>query len=163
MRINDIAFLAIRLLAIYLFIQAASLLPSSISMLVGQANSQDPSMISNIALGALASGLMIVVVSGILWTGSGWLANYMTKGLHERTETKEELNPRNLYLVGITILGLFIVVSTVPSFLKAISYFISPEKGGKSETLNALSPIVKMIIGCMFAFKTETVVARLRR
>lgn len=89
MRINDIAFLAIRLLAIYLFIQATSLLPSSLSMVLAPAaNPQDPAMNSLIAMGSLTSGLALVVFAGILWAISGWLSNYMTKGLREKTEIK---------------------------------------------------------------------------
>lgn len=164
MRINDLAFLAIRLLAIDLFIRASSMLPSSISMVLAPAaNPQDPAMNSLVAMGSLTAGLALVIFAGILWTISGWLANHMTKGLQNNTETKEELNLQNIYVVGITILGVFIIVSSIPSFISSLGYLLNPGKGEKLEALNAVGPIIEMIIGFMCVFKTESVVAKLRR
>jgi hypothetical protein len=124
---------------------------------------QDPSMNRLIALGSLSSGLALVVFAGILWSVASWLANFMTKGLRSNTETKEELNLQNLYVMGITILGVFIIVSSIPSFFSGVGYFFNASKSDKFEALNAIGPIVQMLIGFQCAFKTESVVAKLRQ
>ena len=164
MRIKDLTFVAIRLLAIYLFIQASFFLPTSISMVLAP-NSQAPEMNAKIVMGGLVSGLVIVIFSGILWSIAGGLTDFMTTGLKENTEPPQELNMQNLYVVAITILGVFIIFSSTPRFFSAIRYLIniSANKGDKLEVLDAVGPIVQMIIGFMCAFKTESVVAKLRR
>ena len=164
MRANDFAFLGVRLLALYTFIHATSMLPSAISMfLAPPSNSPDPAVNSVMAMGSLSSGLALVVFSGILWAVSGLLADFMTKGMNQQQTTKDELTIQNLYIVGITVLGVYVIASSATNFFSAFGYLLNPGKGEKAEIISALGPVVQMAIGLACAFKPQAVVAKLQR
>jgi hypothetical protein len=159
MRVKDITFIAIRLLAFYLTIEAVAVLPSSIAMvLVPISNSPDTAMNGTLAMGGLVSGLALVLFGGLLWTCANGLANFMTKGLRDEPAGKEEINLQSMTRAGITAIGVYVIVTTIPGAVNALNTLSS----NSSEKVNAISPLIQIIIGITCAFNSKFVVSKLQ-
>lgn len=159
MRIKDFTFIAIRLLAAYLTIEAVAVLPSSIAMVVAPPlSSPDMQMNSTLAMGGLVSGLALVLFGGLLWTCANGLANFMVKGLRDEPESKEEINLQSITRAGITAIGVYVIVTTIPGAVNALNIISS----NSSEKVNAIGPLIQIIIGITCAFNSKFVVSKLQ-
>lgn len=160
MRIKDFTFIAIRLLAAYLTIEAVAVLPSSIAMVMAPPlSSPDMQMNSTLAMGGLVSGLAMVLLSGgLLWICANGLASFMVKGLRDEPDIKEEINLLSMTRVGITVIGVYVIVSTIPGAVNALNMISS----NSTEKVNAISPLIQIIIGITCAFNSKFVVSKLQ-
>lgn len=159
MRLKDFTFIAIRLLAAYLTIEAVAVLPSSIAMVISPPlSSPEMQMNSTLAMGALVSGLTLVLAGGLLWTCANGLSGFMLKGLSDEPEDKEEINLQSMTRAGITAIGVCVIVSTIPGALNALNIL----SAHSTEKVNAIGPIIQMIIGITCAFNSKFVVSKLQ-
>lgn len=111
-----IPFLIIRLLSLYLFLQGLSFLPMTLSMYTPKGQNtflyQSPTF-------------LILVFSIILWAFSNPISAFISKGFNFSLESDEPINGYSLEYVLISLVGLFIIVTTIPSMFGLISYHYS--------------------------------------
>jgi hypothetical protein len=115
-------------------------------------------MNGTLAMGGLVSGLALVLFGGLLWACANGLASFMTKGMRDEPEIKEEINLRSITRAGITAIGVYVIVTTIPGAVNALNIISS----NSTEKVNAISPLIQMIVGITCAFNSKFVVSKLQ-
>jgi hypothetical protein len=168
---KDIAIVAIRLLAIYIIIMAISALPHYLGMFLSLSSSDAFGKSS--LLGMLAASLVHILIGFGLWFYSQPIATLVIKDLPEDIPANTESRLNNIQSVAVSILGLFVLSSAIPSMAKLIVIVISPsssiEYGYSIDALGRHSnnipfaelakQIVSFCLGLWFFFGSRGIVA----
>jgi hypothetical protein len=125
-----IPFILIRLLSLELLLEGFAVLPSTFSMLTF---SKEDSVFLQLPQ------VLLVIFSIALWFLSNPLATYLSKGFKETDEPIAPINNYSLECIIISAIGLYVMVSAVPSLFGMISYNVSmnflPSNVSKAEAL----------------------------
>lgn len=163
MRLKDLTFVAVRLLAIYIFIQGLGrsfnviepILPNLI--LSDEARVANPSLLA-ILLVYLIPGSIFIIISLILWFTTVRVVNLI---LHTR-DSELDFNHDNLYgifITGLSIVGIIVVVNGLPPLVMNIAQLFQIPSDMVTNTyrnnvVSALvSNLIKLILGLILVFR----------
>lgn len=125
MKKNDLATIAVRLLALYIIVMAANTLPNYFSM-IGSNISMDPTSRAVLLSGIIGTASHFVVGLG-LWFYSTSLANLITKNLSETPQTAEDFTLDRIQVVAVSLVGLLVLSSAIPALFEVIVSYQFPE------------------------------------
>lgn len=134
---KNISIVAMRMLAIYIIAMALSALPNY-SYFIAVDLSND-----SIGKAAVTSGIITVsinlIIGVLIWLYSIPLANLITKDLQILTQYNEEFSLQNIQIVAVSLVGLYILSSAIPSLVElAISYKFPATNPRYTRTLDVM-------------------------
>ena len=128
---QDIAIILTRILALYMFLQGLSILPMSVTY-----GTRDP--ISFL----ISHEFVVFLISAILWLSAKPLSKYLGTNKTNFSERPPNLTRESIEEMIISIVGLILIVVTIPALTGSIAYHLSID-----ENLPDLSFRSKAIVG----------------
>jgi hypothetical protein len=117
MKKTDIAYLACRILAIYIFFRALQNLSFIPLFFQGSA---EPVMRVLMVLTALVPFLILAALSAVLWIFAGRFVQYLLPRSEEVDEQVLMINTKEIYTIAFAVVGVVIVAITIPEFFQII-------------------------------------------
>lgn len=162
MKNKDLAFILLRVLSIYLFIQSIIYLGQTINFTVisslstfNQMGIENNIAILNLVLGAIAPFIFLLVISIIIWIFTDKISKYIIQG-NIVNENDSDINLNNVQTMIFSIIGVLIVSLTlpktfilIPDFFKMneITYGLATSQFKKEIIFSIVGITVKLLIG----------------
>ncbi|CAB1058041.1 hypothetical protein D1BOALGB6SA_2797 [Olavius sp. associated proteobacterium Delta 1] len=157
---QDIAIIAIRILALYMFLQGLSILPMSVTF-----GTRDP--ISFL----ISHEFVIFLISAILWFSARPLSRFFVSDKTTSSEILSNFSRESVEQMIFSIVGLILIVVTIPALSGSIAYHINidenlPDLAYRSKALAGIKShyinyLLKLLLGflllCFPSLVTEMV------
>ena len=121
MKKTDIAHLAFRILAIFIFFRALQHISQIGFYLQGN---YDPIMGTQMFIVLLIPFLILAAFSALLWIYAERLAKHIFPGDEEVDEKAFMVNREGIYMIAFSIVGVVILAVSIPGIFQAISTFL---------------------------------------
>jgi hypothetical protein len=162
---SDLALIGVRLLAIYVALQAISSIPTwiwTLSRIFGQSPPSDISDPFILKLLTICLLLLTLLIPIIIWVFSANIANFITKTPHLISNKDiADINIKDLQTMIFCAVGLFVFLTTAPTFIALLYDFIRvymkslsfESKWGSQSLVIILS--LKMILSLFLIFSAQ--------
>ena len=161
----DVALIGVRLLAIYVALQAISSIPTWIwtfSRMFGQSSPSDVSDPFILKLLSICLLLLTLLIPIIIWVFSANIATFITKTPHLiSNKDKADINIKDIQTMIFCAVGLFVFLTTAPTFITLLYDFIlvymkslGYESKGISQPLVIVLSL-KMILSLILIFSAQ--------
>lgn len=171
---QEIASLAVKIIAIYIFVNAivsASLetLPYVQQQFYAATQGVRPDFslgsIQNMFVNQLFSLLFPAVIAVILWRISDWLGKKMVHDTKEK-HTKQSVNALELQTILISVIGLFVCINAIPGFIGFFTVLSMPSIPGlnfNAVLLQLINPLLSVLMGGILLFNAARISRYLQR
>ncbi|MBB6634899.1 hypothetical protein [Cohnella thailandensis] len=176
MKIRDLAFVLIRLLALYIIVQGIGQLGNLFQLLYFNEISGDAASTSIELFVAVfvACAVVYFLVGWLLWSRSGRLVRFLVGGDAFRSEASQETSVplREWYSLGLTLVGIVLVAQNVPGLVGYIMQLIqyatselpSAFAAARQQTWIALATVVlKLAIAFVLIFRADGIAGLIRK
>lgn len=169
LRERNIATIALKAMAIYIFIQSIKYISYFISTLYFQFVNQDigKSLITNMIIASLAPAIILMILGLILWVKAKKIAEYMVicEDVDDRNVNVEELQSAAFSVVGLVIL--VDIVKDLPKFIFQImkfkgSYILLKSTTGLEIKISIVIMVIRFAIGLILFLKSRGIVGLIK-
>ena len=129
--IPELTVVAIRVVATYIILNAAYYLPISVGMALRASTAAADVMYRATLWNSVVASTIYLLVGLALFCYAGRIASWVLRGLDFSSTDDAPLTSQSLERLAISILGLAVVVSAVPTLVQTIAEYIFPEVGGQ--------------------------------
>ncbi len=179
MKSKDAAFLALRVLSVYIFVQALYMLSIAINFTFISNFINLKSMVDDkglIILGLIFGSLfpfLILLISGIiLWKYTDSIVSKMIPRQEDTVETEAKTNLKELQAIAFSVIGLIILANTIPELFNLIPSIIqmneiridlATDTFKLKVTYAVITNLVKLLIGFALFFGGKGLVGLLHK
>ena len=175
MKIRDLAFVLIRLLALYIIVQGIGQLGNLFQLLYFNEISDSASTSIGLFVAVfVACAVVYFLVGWLLWSRSGRLARLLVGGDAFRTEASQETSVplREWYSLGLTLVGIVLVAQNIPGLVGYIIQLIqyatselpSAFADARHQTWISLTAVLlKLAIAFVLIFRADGIAGLIRK
>ncbi|MBB6729871.1 hypothetical protein [Cohnella zeiphila] len=127
MRAKEIAFVLLRIMALYVIIRGIGQFANLFQALYPYFIDQDSGQLLNwglIVTAILASGIIYLLAGWWLWNRTGRLVRFFAVGKNEVPEQSRPASYREWYALGFTIVGIVLLVENIPNLFLYIAQLV---------------------------------------
>ncbi len=163
---KNIAYIACRIIAIYIIIQAIKYMSYFISMLFFMNQEMQKIDLIHMILTSIFPSIILLIVGVVLWALAIKISNHMIIENKNTEENEKNMEVNELQTVAFSVVGLVILVNIIPDLSKFISQIIHMRGNyipTRSTTrleikISAIEIAVRFIIGIILFLKSKGIV-----
>ncbi|RUS45033.1 hypothetical protein [Cohnella sp. AR92] len=178
MKIKDLAFVLVRILALYAIVQGVGQLANLFQLLYFQ---NIAGIFTSLSAGLfiltfVACALVYFLAGWLLWSQSGKLVRYMTRGM-DAADSPQEDNSNSValkewYTLGLTLVGIVLAAWNIPSLIGHIVQLIqyaadevpSAFASARRQTwIQIVADVLKLAIALVLIFRADGIAGLVRR
>lgn len=159
----DVAFIGIRLLAIYLALEVIGSLPSLISIFSTLSLQSETGIPFSVKFVTVILPLMYLVFPILLWLLSNKIAQAMTSSMQTPAVADDS---NNLQAIMLTSIGVFILMTSIPVFVSLIAEYVRSSMQVKlnsfdmtgvrgPDMIDFILPVTKIILSLLLIFSAR--------
>lgn len=169
LNLRQIAFVAMRLISLYVLTQTLFYLPDTVRVVVG-GDFVDP-----FSWPTLAGFILFLTSAFLLWNQASRLAQSATRGADEEV-METSISVDAIELVAFSVLGVFILVNSIPRLGSDIAQMIAPstfdqfvafqgppDNYRSAKLLEAVATLGRVLLGIWLMLGTNSFVSWMRR
>lgn len=178
MKIKDLAFVLVRILALYVIVQGIGQLANLFQLLYLY---NTAGVFTSLSTGLfvstfVASALVYFLAGWLLWSQSGKLVRYMARGMDSADSPQEDnsnsVARKEWYSLGLTLVGIVLVAWNIPSLIGHIVQLIqyaadevpSAFASARRQTwIQIVADVLKLAIAFVLIFRADGIAGLIRK
>lgn len=175
MRLKELTFIAMRIMAVYVFVRAIGYLGTTVQMWLTY-NVQSTNEVSMSMKGiwtiSLLPGLLFIGISLLLWNKAGAAASRIVSNKEETAEDWTGVAQGELYKFGFAIVGIVIMILTLPELIgnaaqlfqvSSSDYYAVSAPFAANVWTALLVNVVKLTLASILILRRDTIYSWLNR